>query len=303
MTTAMQDRISTLAERLRDACEEADCLAWYFARHCPADADDAASEAYGALIAALAAARDSGTEDSYRALMEAYHRLARFTYSAWEVHGASIRDTLRKPQGRFGYLTDRRMRPVLLGMIFFALALGMQALDAWTKGVPGGSGHAAPVGDAGSALALCAAILTSCIPLLIPVAWGAIGACAALAKRISDRLSAMSYEDNRMRGLSARIFLGSALALILDVLVFVEGGEAGGGNAIEIGFGPIVIAFLAGLFVQHIYKALETLMSRISRAISPDGRRSPAPQPPAGAGNPDMPAAGGATGQRHGPAS
>lgn len=287
----MQGQVPTLTERLRCACEEADLLAWYFARHCPGDADEMASTAYSELIAALAAARDNETEESYRALMEAYHQLAWFTFSTYEVHGRSIQDTLRKPQGRFGRLTDRRTRPVVLGAAFFMLALALQVLDVWTKSVLGESGAA---GEADSSERLCATLLASCIPLLSPVAWGALGACAALAKRISDRLSAMSYEDNRMRALTARIFLGAALELILDVLIFVEGDGTAGGSASEIGFGPIAAAFLAGLFVQHIYGALETFMSRISRAISPDGQRNPAPLPP-------RPLAGGSLDAANGP--
>ena len=150
-------------------------------------------------------------------------------------------------------------------------------------------GESASAGEAGSTKILCATLLASCIPLLIPVAWGALGACAALAKRISDRLSAMSYEDNRMRALTARIFLGAALALVLDVLVFVEGDGTGSESASEIGFGPIAAAFLAGLFVQHIYDALETFMRRISRAISPEGPRNSAPPGP-------LPTTGGSSG-------
>ena len=281
----MQDRVPTLTERLRCACEEADLLAWYFARHCPGDANEAASTGYSELIAALAAARDNETEESYRALMEAYHKLAWFTYSTREVHGRSIQDTLRRPQGRLGFLVDRRILPVVWGVIFFLSALALQVLDAWTKTVLDDSASA---GEAVSTEVLRATLLASCIPLLSPVAWGALGACAALAKRISDRLSAMSYEDNRMRALTARIFLGAALALVLDVLVFVEG-DGTGESASEIGFGPIVAAFLAGLFVQHIYDALETFMSRISRAISPEGPRNSAPPGP-------LPTTGGSSG-------
>ena len=72
-----------------------------------------------------------------------------------------------------------------------------------------------------------------------------------------------------MQALTARIFLGAALALILDILVFVEGRNSQV-DAATLGFGPIAGAFLAGLFVQHIYGALETLMRRVSRAISPE---------------------------------
>ena len=112
-------------------------------------------------------------------------------------------------------------------------------------------------------------LVASCVALLIPVTWGALGACTALAKRVSDRLAAMSYEENRMQGLPARIFLGSALALVLDLLVFVERAPSAE-EAAGFGFGPIAGAFLAGLFVQHIYGALETMMRRVSRAISPE---------------------------------
>ena len=78
----------------------------------------------------------------------------------------------------------------------------------------------------------------------------------------------MSFEDNRMRALTARIFLGAALALVLDILLFVEGGPSGNDGG-GLGFGPIAGAFLAGLFVQQIYGALETVMRRVSRAIAP----------------------------------
>ena len=123
--------------------------------------------------------------------------------------------------------------------------------------------------DAAPAVPVGISLLGSCLPLLIPVAWGALGACTALAKRVSDRLTAMSYEENRMQGLPARIFLGAALALVLDILVFVERSPSTEEVA-GLGFGPIVGAFLAGLFVQHIYGAFESLMRRVSRAVSPE---------------------------------
>ena len=125
------------------------------------------------------------------------------------------------------------------------------------------------VASARSGVSVGASLVASCVALLIPVVWGALGACTALAKRVSDRLAAMSYEENRMQGLPARIFLGAALALVLDILVFVEG-AAPAQDAPALGFGPIAAAFLAGLFVQHIYGALEAMMHRVSRAISPE---------------------------------
>ena len=283
----MPEPIPPLEERLRSAREEAEALAWYFARHCPGGLGADASVAYTELVQAVSAAHEREDESSLQELMVAYHKLACYTFAANQVHGKSILDTIRKPKSLWTRLVDRRWRPVGLGVVFFGFALLFQVLDAWTQSVFVSNG--AEDGTDGTSLGrLCAILLASCIPLLIPVAWGALGACTALAKRVSDRLSAMTYEDNRMRALTARIFLGAALALVLDILVFVEGGSAAGDGE-SLGFGPIAGAFLAGLFVQHIYGALETLMRRVSRAISPEppGRSSgtaavptPSPTPP-----------------------
>lgn len=42
----MTEPSAPLVERLRLAREEAEALAWYFARHCPEDADAQESAAY-----------------------------------------------------------------------------------------------------------------------------------------------------------------------------------------------------------------------------------------------------------------
>ena len=278
----MTDSVPSLEERLRIAREEAEALTWYFARHCPGGADEQATTPYGELVKALSAAHANEDEASYQKLMLAYHDLACYTFTAHEVHGKSILDTIRKPRSFVAGWLDKRRLPVFLGSVFFLVAVALQILEAWTESIlgPDGATAGAKESSAEPAEILCAKLLASCIPLLIPVAWGALGACAALAKRVSDRLSAMSFEENRMQALTARIFLGAALALVLDILFFVEGMPAVGdgtsqGTSAEdggtsLGFGPIAGAFLAGLFVQHIYGMLETLIRRVSRAISPE---------------------------------
>ena len=276
----MADPDPLLLQRLAAAREEAEALVWYCARHCPGGLEAQASEAYRELLNALSQAATQPDEDSYKSLMETYRGLSCHTFDAHGVHGRSILDTTRKPAGLGARLWDKRYRPVTLGVVFFVAAVLLQLLDAWTKSksallAPDSSGA-----DAASAAAIGISLLGSCVPLLIPVAWGALGACTALAKRVSDRLTAMSYEENRMQGLPARIFLGAALALVLDILVFVERSPSAEEIA-GLGFGPIVGAFLAGLFVQHIYGVFESLMRRVSRAISPESS-PPATPPPVG---------------------
>ena len=275
----MAEPVGTLEERLRSACEEAEALVWYFARHCPGGSDAEASAAYAEVVKALSAAHEKKDETSCQELLVSYHKLACYTFAAHEVHGKSILDTTRRPRTLGARLFDRRRLPVVLGLVFFGFALLFEMLDAWIKSVLGADGAGTGTASTSDKL-FWATLLASCVPLLAPVAWGALGACTALAKRVSDRLSAMSFEDNRMRALTARIFLGAALALVLDILLFVEGGAAGT-EAATLGFGPIAGAFLAGLFVQQIYGALETLTRRVSRAISPEPPSSrPNPSPP-----------------------
>ena len=281
----MADPDPPLLERVAAAREEAEALVWYCARHCPGGIGAQASEAYRDVLNALSQAATQPDEDSYKALMEAYRGLSCHTFDAHGVHGRSILDTIRKPEGLVAKVWDKRYRALTLGVVFFVAAVLLQLLDAWPQARSALFAADSSSPDAASALPVGVSLLGSCVPLLIPVAWGALGACTALAKRVSDRLTAMSYEENRMQGLPARIFLGAALALVLDILVFVERSPSAEEVA-GLGFGPIVGAFLAGLFVQHIYGAFEALMRRVSRAIGPESSTSSATPPD---GRPPLP--------------
>ena len=274
----MADPDPPLVERVAAAREEAEALVWYCARHCPGGLEAQASEAYRDVLNALSQAATQPDEDRYKALMEAYRGLSCHTFDAHGVHGRSILDTIRKPEGLVAKVWDKRYRALTLGVVFFVAAVLLQLLDAWTQARSALFAADSSSPDAAPALQVSVSLLGSCVPLLIPVAWGALGACTALAKRVSERLTAMSYEENRMQGLPARIFLGAALALVLDILVFVERSPSAEEVA-GLGFGPIVGAFLAGLFVQHIYGAFEALMRRVSRAIGPESSTSSATPP------------------------
>ena len=274
----MADPDPPLLERVAAAREEAEALVWYCARHCPRGLEAQASRAYRDVLNALSQTATQPDEGSYKALMEAYRGLSCHTFYAHGVHGRSILDTIRKPEGFVAKVWDKRYRALTLGVVFFVAAVLLQLLDAWPQAQSALFAADSSSPDAASALPVGVSLLGSCVPLLIPVAWGALGACTALAKRVSDRLTAMSYEENRMQGLPARIFLGAALALVLDILVFVERSPSAEEVA-GLGFGPIVGAFLAGLFVQHIYGAFEALMRRVSRAIGPESSTSSATPP------------------------
>lgn len=252
----MCDTGSSLEKRIASASEEANALVLYFARHCPEASEEDAARAYNGLVKALSAVQETNDEASYQTLMEAYDKLAYYTYRDHEVHGKSILDTTRPAgKGIRRIWDDKRVRPVTLGIAFFLLALIFEFSEEMVR-----------VNQVKNPIMLT--FINSCVDLLVPVAWGALGACAALAKTVSDLLSAMSYEENRMHGLVPRIFLGAALALVLNVFVFVESDTNGNGSTLGE-FGPIAGAFLAGLFVQHIYGVFENMMERIATSIIP----------------------------------
>ena len=96
----MSDSEPPFSERISSACDEADALVWYFARHCPGEPDEKATEDYSQLVKALAGMRAKPEEDSYNSLMTAYQALASHTYRSQGVHGRSILDSTRKRQQR-----------------------------------------------------------------------------------------------------------------------------------------------------------------------------------------------------------
>ena len=136
----MAEPVATLEERLRSACEEAEALVWYFARHCPGGSDAEASAAYAGLVRALSAAQEKKDETSCQELLVSYHKLACYTFAAHEVHGKSILDTTRRPRTLGARLFDRRRLPVVLGLLFFGFALLFEMLEAWINSVVGADG-------------------------------------------------------------------------------------------------------------------------------------------------------------------
>ena len=98
---------------------------------------------------------------------------------------------------------------------------------------------------------------------LVPALWGGIGACIFLAKRTSDKLFGMAYEEARMRGGIIRIFIGSMLGVVTVVFAFPDFSErivVG-----ELTLAPAMVAFIVGLGVKPVYAAFESLSEELAR--------------------------------------
>lgn len=254
--------------------EEAEALALFIARRGTMLGDDQArKDAYAVLRDAIARA-EAGEAGSEQALLEAYSTVSAFTYADYEINGRTILDTDGKGEFRrkadqhvtgrdggngFGTVYYRlfkpQNRPLLYALVLFGavllfelallltLKLGFTEIHAGLEFVKNG---------------------------LRPLVWGAIGTCAFLMKRISDKLSAFAFEEARARGMGTRVFLGAVMGLMVIEIINASDSES------LKAFPVYLIAFLAGLGVKPVYAAIEGLVEGIAARINlpTDGKKS-----------------------------
>ena len=175
--------------------EEARALVMYVARRGDEVGVSARQREFEDLVAAIVEVEvEAPTARAVGDLQVAYGQLTALTYTARQVNGRTLIDT---KGGKTFLATVKRHRPLWLGLALFAVALWLTA-----GGVPES--------------------LESVRPMLLSALWGGLGSCVFLAKRISDRLAEMAYEDARMRGDVIRVFLGAMLAVVAVGLFFPE---------------------------------------------------------------------------------
>ena len=253
--------------------DEAMALSDYLSRHGGRAVDDDAAdrqpsktteivdyifEGHCELIDALAAVHKQEDRVAWIQLRKVYSSVSARMHQTTGISGKSIYDTLN-PQGVRACI-DRKHSPIIFGIIFFILALGFEVCKALT----------AFVGDSTKLDGLEALLFSSVVrlePFLVPALWGAVGACTFLAKKISDRLATMTYEKNRAKGFATRIFLGSMLGLVADIVFFGTENMIGQEEVSQLRLGSIVVAFIVGLSVKPFYGALEALNENISAKL------------------------------------
>ena len=194
----------------------------------------------------------------------AYERLASVTYARCGVNGRTVLDT----QGRLAFdgrnrwlrflpRVKKRNMVVIVGLLLAVVGIGLEVLVELSR-VPNG------------ALAKSEefkAVLKAVGHFAMPAAWGGLGACVFLAKRMSDKLYRMQYEEARTRGYGTRIFLGSTIGVVTASIAFPD--IATKFVVGETGLGPPAVAFVAGLSVKPVYAAFEALSDGIAARIAP----------------------------------
>ena len=254
-------------ERKETDCllEEATALALYVSRYGDSLCEDKQRGLHKNLLKAITEFKANALPEKWENLLCAYAQLTAVTYKKRGVNGRTIRDTqiggFRDPQTRKFKITRlfaSRFRPMTIGVIFFVLALVFEVLMNWTAGVS--DLDPLPVFQK-----WVFRIVVTLSGFMIPALWGGIGACIFLAKRISDMLFDMAFEEARMRGGVIRIFLGSMLGVVTVVLFFPNLDDQIVLN--ELTLAPAMVAFVAGLGVKPVYAAFESLSEELARRV------------------------------------
>ena len=240
--------------------EEASALAFYVSRYGDSLPEEK-QELHENLLKAITDFKETPSPDTWGNLMSVYAKLTAVTYKERGVNGRTILDTI---DGKFELrrLLSSRFRPMAIGVIFFICALTFEVLMNRTTGV---SDEAASAG----LQTWFSLIIRSLSSFLVPALWGGIGACIFLAKRISDKLFDMAFEEARMRGGVIRIFLGSMLGVVTVTLCFPDFSKQMISG--ELTLAPAMVAFIAGLGVKPVYAAFESLSEELARRFRGSG--------------------------------
>ena len=237
--------------------EEANALVLYVSRYgdsLPAGSDEK-QDPHKNLLNAITEFQKTRSPGDWEKLMSAYAALTAVTYKERGINGRTILDT---QAGKFELrqLFSSRYRSMTIGVIFFVLALPLEVFTRWSSGV-------SDAAELNGFLAWVFPIVNILSSFLLPALWGGIGACIFLAKRISDKLFDMAYEEARMRGGMIRVFLGSMLGVVTVVLFFPDFREQMVLG--ELTLAPAMVAFIAGLGVKPVYAAFETISEELAR--------------------------------------
>ena len=239
--------------------KEATALAMYVARHGDSLSGKEAKDLYRKLITAVADAKSVRSVANWKSLMGTYQEVTAVTYKERGVNGRTLLDTQAKLPVALKWLSVPRIRPTVIGVGLFALAMTFQVLEDW-------SGNVSDPGTLTGVRALGYALISALYEFVAPAIWGGIGACVFLMKRLSDKLFEMAYEESRLRGDVTRIVLGAMLGVVVVVLFFPDFGEQIQFG--EAGLAPVTAAFVAGLGVKPVYAGFESLSEELARRFT-----------------------------------
>jgi hypothetical protein len=134
---------------------------------------------------------------------------------------------------------------------------------------------------------------------MLPLRYGALGACAFLLRRVVQTLHDRSFMRKRSSDYGVRFYLGTLSGVAVQ-WVFV-----GNGKEIPGGFTPAVLAFAGGYSVDMIFAVFDRVIRTVTETTRTSDASSPAPATGAADGSAgaadDAPAPTRTNGNRRGP--
>ena len=277
MTTAQETGGTGASLGESELLQECEALVLYVARHGDVLGDGADTlAAYDCLVEAV-------KNKDWVQLRKSYARVTQHVYATVGVNGRSVLDTMEFGEAiaavggawwrkggwanpvNWGKALRGPRRPMTIGLILLALALALQAVVGWAGRV---SDPTQELVD-GSLLLTWYWLIRDLAPMLLAGLWGGIGSCIFLMKKLSDRLSTMTYEKSRQKGDLARIFVGAFLGLaIVELLIGDLGDTVMVGDA---NLTPNLVALAAGLATKTVYGILESVIEGVAARVSGRG--------------------------------
>ena len=101
------------------------------------------------------------------------------------------------------------------------------------------------------------------IQYFAPFAWGALGSCVYIMKRISDEAAANRFDPDKFQGWQTRALLGAVLG---GTVTYVIDPTAFGSATLS----DTAIAFLAGLGTKVVYGGFERMIALLSEKLNLD---------------------------------
>lgn len=110
---------------------------------------------------------------------------------------------------------------------------------------------------------------------ILPILYGALGACAYILRTIYAKMVERSFEPWRFGEFVTRVFLGMLSGMGLQWLFVGEGKQIPGGVT------PAFLAFVGGYSVELLFTAIDRVLVAAREAIRPSPQPAPVAPPPA----------------------
>ena len=141
---------------------------------------------------------------------------------------------------------------MLLTLVLFVVSIGALAYSAWIADHAAADDSFLPAGVAHA------------VQYFAPFAWGALGSCVYILKRISDEAAANRFDPDRFQGWQIRAVLGAVLGATITYMIDPRAFGS-------VTLGATAVAFSAGLATKILYGGIERTIELLAEKLNLGG--------------------------------